>query len=384
MTATSLRGVGSLFSVSLAILACGASAEEPRQELDCSRVYLGDLDGDLQRAEEEVEQVATAAADAASEVEGAEVRARELEIDANVKEGVAQEARRAADSAEAAADECEAADRDLAECARLRSAASAADTRAFTTEQDAMFATRDAERARRGAVAAAERASAADRSLNESRAEVERLRTAKHEKEACSEREAEPVVEERSQRWEATVSPGGGPAPTESRTLAADEWAALLAADDGAAAASALASCTAGHPPKVLERTVSAILLVGFKGYPEDDLRFVVGEALFQAAEDSRNVNAEAFDLRLLRSAQFQDKLTLDGIKRQLSRLDRNLDADYEIRREGAQWWQRLSLNALQNPFESGVAGIRVLRLLHEEGHPSSRGHVPDRYRDVR
>lgn len=368
--------VGFALVVCLAVLGRAFATEAP-QVLDCSRVYLGDLTGDLRRAEAESERAASAAQEATAEAKSAETRATELEAAADKKEREARLALEAAEVAEAASDECAAADRDLVECARLRSDASAAETQAFIAEQDAQEAARDAERARRGASGAAERAAAADRNAEESRSEVEKLRATKQRMEACDAQDAEPAAAERAERSEVTVATGGATglrAGTGASAGTAEDWNVLLASGDGAAVAGAIASCTSVRP-QVLERTVRVVVYATMMAYLPDEsaVSKLVGEPLFRAGEVARAVHPGDFDLRLLRSAQFKDELTLDEIKRRLSRLDRTVDADYELRREASQWWQRISLAALESPLRAGTAVLDVLGLLNEEQHPSAR-----------
>ena len=356
--------------------------------MDCSRVYLGDLTGDLRRAVEESERAASVAQEAGVEAKNAETGARELEAAAEEKEREARNALVASERAQAAAEECEAADRSLLECARLKSDASTADTQAFIAEQDAQEATRDAERARSRASGAAERAAAADRNMEEGRSEVARLRATKQRMEACSAQDAEPAAPERAQPREATVSTGGmtGFRPVTGATAgrgedgtvllavgradggeaarpeAGQEWAEILTNFDVTAFSRAVESCEPLRAGGTVLVTISASV-GALKGMPNDEL----AELFFKGAERAREVSPEAFDIALLRVSL--DGKPLDEIKRDVSRLDRRIDAEHEIRRDAAERWATISRRAVLGDIDrvAALSASIILAMLTED-----------------
>ena len=356
------RIFGAVFVVSLAILGCSAFADEAPQDLDCSRVYLGDLSGDLQRAETESEEADSEAKEAGAEAENAEARANEMEALADEEESRARKAQAAAEAAEKAADECEAAGGGI-DCAELGMDASAAETTAFIAEQDAQFATRDAERARRGASAAAERAASTDQRAKELREQVERLRATKRRMEACAERDAEAAAEP-VQRQEPTAPGGATTGQFPSR------WRALDELDlDGVSIA--LRACNEVDADKA---AATFFLLFGtfLAAYDlEDQTEVAVAtERAFAAVEQAREKAPEAFDIALLRMVRFERR-PLEEIRRTLGRLDRRADVDYEIRRGAMETWGEISRRALADPLDMALVGVHTIRrLMIEEGHP--------------
>ena len=328
------RRVGVSIVVSL-IMVGFAFAEEAPQEMDCSRVYLGDLTSDLRRAAAESERAAREALQARGEVKDAEAQASELEAQADEKEREALQAQAVLEAASP-------------------SETTRAEIAAFVAERDAEFATREAERARSRAASAARRSASAELRAEESKGHLEKLRAIRQQTDVCDE-------------YGTYIVEG-------ARADTAEEWNDLLTSGSGATLAGAIASCTEARPD-LLEGTIAGILVTSLKGYPDDQTQGV-GEGLFRAVAKARGVNIRYFDPLLLGRFEFED-MTREEIEQQIGeqlRRDPILQRDTEgvndprrvaeywrgmaaatVADRGAEYWRAVVGRGVYRPFGGGA-----------------------------
>ena len=172
--------------IAVAVLISVSSGLAIAQELDCSRVYLGDLESNLRRAEVAAERTITEAQEAAGKAESAKSQLSGLEDLAREAERTLREAQAALAAAREEAERGEAEDLGPGDRGALRMAVTMAEVAVYNAEYAAEDTARDAERARRRVLFSDERVTSARQRATELEEQAQKVRGIREHSEACS------------------------------------------------------------------------------------------------------------------------------------------------------------------------------------------------------